>query len=59
MRGGVEEEGECQADPTLSAEPDVRLDPVTLRSRPEPKSRAGLLTDGATPVPEFYSLSTF
>lgn len=38
MRGGVEEEGESQADPMLSAEPDVGVDPVTLSRNQEPAS---------------------
>ena len=37
MEGGTEEEG--QADSQLSVEPDKGLDPRTLRSRPELKSK--------------------
>jgi len=36
--GGAE--GEGQADSSPSKEPDVGLDPRTLRSRPKPKSDA-------------------
>ena len=36
---------ESQADFLLSVEPDMGLDPKTMRSRPEPKSRDGHLTD--------------
>ena len=32
MWGGAEGEGESQADSLLSAEPDMGLDPTTLRS---------------------------
>ena len=34
---GAEREGEGQADSPLRAEPNVGLDPRTLRSGPEPK----------------------
>ena len=45
-----ERERESQADSLLSLEPQAGLDPRTLRSRPEPKSRVGYLTDSATQV---------
>jgi len=50
--GEAEGEGEreSQADSTLSAEPDVGLDLMTLRSWPELKSRVGRSTDWATQV---------
>jgi len=37
QEGQRKRERESQADLTLSTEPDPRLDPRTLRSRPEPK----------------------
>ena len=43
---------ESQADTPLSAEPDWGLDPMTLRSRPEPKSGVRRLTDWATQAPQ-------
>ena len=39
-----ERETESQADSALSTEPDVGLDLMTLRSRPEPKARVRCLT---------------
>ena len=51
VQGVGEGEGESQADSTLSVEPIVGLDLMTLRSRPEPKSRVGCLTDLATQAP--------
>ena len=52
-QGGAEgdREGESQAGPTPSAEPDTGLHLMTLRSRPEPKSRVGRETDGAAQEP--------
>ena len=44
----AEGEGESQADSTLSREPDAGLDPTTLRSRSELKSRVRGLTDCTT-----------
>jgi len=44
-------ERESQADSALSVEPDKGLDLTSLRSWPEPKSRAGCLTDWATQAP--------
>ena len=41
--GGAE--GEREADSLPSGEPDVGLDPRTLRSQPELKSKACCLTD--------------
>ena len=38
-------EGEREADSLLSTEPNTGLNLTTLRSRPEPKPRAGPLTD--------------
>lgn len=35
----------------LSLEPDEELDPTMLGSGPEPKSRVGCSTDGATQAP--------
>ena len=46
--------GESQADSVLSTEPNVRLDPMSLRSRPEPKPRIDCSTDRATSVPHYY-----
>ena len=40
-----EREKEKQADAPQSVEHDAGLDPRTLRSWPEPKSRVGHLTD--------------
>lgn len=40
-----------QEDSLVSALPNMALDPMTLRSRPEPKPRAGHLTSGDTLVP--------
>ena len=44
-RGGAEGESELQADSPLSMEPHTELDPMTLRSQPEPKPRVGCSTD--------------
>ena len=44
-RAQGQRERESQAGFTLSAEPDAGLDPTTLRSRPELKSRVGYSTD--------------
>ena len=41
----MERENESQADSLLSAEQNMGLHLRTLRSRPEPKSRVGCLTD--------------
>ena len=44
--GGTDREGEnLQAHSALSMEPKAGLDPMTLRSLPEPKSRVGDLTN--------------
>jgi len=43
--GGAEGERESQADSPLSSEPDTGLDPITLRSEPEPKPRGRHPTD--------------
>ena len=48
VRRGAEEERESQADSTLSVEPDMGLQHVTLRSWPQLKSRARCLTNWAT-----------
>ena len=40
-KGAEEEEIKSQADSLQSTEPDTGLDPTTMRSRPEPKSRVG------------------
>ena len=40
---------------TPSLEPDSGLDLTTVRSRPEPKSRVGYLTDRATQAPQLIS----
>ena len=45
MRAGTEAEEEGQADSALSSEPDVGLDPRTLRSRNQSKPRLWLSTD--------------
>ena len=37
-------EKESEADSLLSTDPDAGLNPITLRSRPEPKSTVGHLT---------------
>ena len=50
--GQRERERESQAACLLSTEPDSRLHPRILRSRPEPKSRVGQLTHCATQVPQ-------
>ena len=55
-QAGVGTKGErenLEADSKLSVEPDTGLDPRTLRSRSEPKSRAGCSTDRATQA-HFY-----
>ena len=54
MGGEAEEEGkrESQADSALSMEPDSGLHLMTLRSGPEPKPKAGCLTDCATQAPQ-------
>ena len=61
--GEAEGEGgrESQADSILSGEPDEGLDLMTLRSWPEPKSRAVHLTDCATQVPhkQYFSIYKF
>ena len=46
-RGGAEgeEERDSEADSVLSVEPNEGLDPTTMRSCPEPKSRVRHLTD--------------
>lgn len=44
-------EREPQADSALSRAPDTGLDLTTMRSRPEPKSRVGHFTNGATQEP--------
>ena len=41
----AEAEGEGEADSPLSREPNAGLDPRTLRSWPEPKSRVGQLQE--------------
>ena len=51
-RGGRAEDIESQADSMLNVEPDMSLDPRTLRSQPEPKPRVGHSTDCATQVPQ-------
>ena len=50
LGGGAEKEGERehQADSSLSAEPDMGLDPRTLRSWPEPKAGVRCLIHWAT-----------
>ena len=42
------------ADSTLSMEPNLGLDPVTLGTRPEPKSRVGFSTNYAIRASLFY-----
>ena len=42
---------ESQVDLTLSMEPDMGLDFMTLRSQPESKPRVGCLTDYTTQYP--------
>lgn len=42
---GRDRERECQADSPLSAEPEVGISLMTLRSWPEPKSGAGYSTN--------------
>ena len=49
--GEEEKERWSQADSVLSAEPDVGLDLVTLRSPPELKPRVRHLTNCTTQVP--------
>ena len=44
-------EGGGQVDFVLNVEPDLGLDLTTLRSRPGPKLRVGLLADWAPQVP--------
>lgn len=44
-RGRGRRERKFQADSSLSMEPDAGLDPTTLRSRPEVKSRVGRQND--------------
>ena len=46
------EEREGQANWTLSTEPCMVLDLITLRSCPEPEPRVGCLPDWATQVPQ-------
>ena len=53
--GGTE--GEGQADSMLSAEPNVGLDPTTLRSWTEPKSREGHLANWVTQAPQKQKIS--
>ena len=52
-REEAEGQGERESESVFipSAQPDMGLDFMTLRSRPEPKSRVRCLTDGATQVP--------
>ena len=56
MEGQRERERESEADFILSAEPNVGLDLMTLRSPPEWKPRVGCLTNCATQVPQGYFL---
>ena len=54
-------ERESQADPTLSTEPETGLEPMTLRSRPEPKPQARCSADYTTSQGTlicFYSASS-
>ena len=46
-----EEERESQVGSTPSTEHEEGLDFMTVRSRPEPKSRVGCSTNGATQAP--------
>ena len=55
--GQRERETESQADSLLSTEPATGLDPTTLRSWPEPKSRVSHLTDWGTQAPLPHMLS--
>lgn len=48
--GGAEGERDKQA-PRSALEPDVGLDPMAPGSRPQPKSRVGCSTKGATQAP--------
>ena len=54
--GEVEEKGErdSQTDFLLSMEPDLGLDPRTIRSQPEPKSKFSHLTDLSHPGAMLY-----
>ena len=49
--GDTERERERESSNRLPVEPNTELDPRTLRSWPEPKSRASRLTDWATQGP--------
>jgi len=49
---GRERERQSEVDSTLSAEPDVGLDPMTLRSKSELKPRFGCSIDCATQMPQ-------
>lgn len=51
MRGDRGRVIESQADSMLIAEPDTGLSLETLRTRPEPESKVGHLTDGASQEP--------
>lgn len=51
MGGGVEGEGESQADSVLSMEPDVGLYLMILRSVPELRLRVWCSTNQAIRVP--------
>ena len=58
-RGGAEGEGErisSRFHAECGATSDAGLDPMTLRSWPELKSRVGRLTDCATQVPPTHFL---
>ena len=52
--GQRERETESQADSVLSLEPSVGLNPRSLRSRPELKSKVGHLTEQITQAPFKY-----
>ena len=51
QEGQKETERESQANSTLSTEPNVGLDPTTLRSWYEPKIKSGPSTNCATQEP--------
>lgn len=50
---------DSQAESELSSEPDVGLDPMMLRLRPEPKPSVWRLTDLATQTPLFVIFFSF
>ena len=56
---GSEEEGESQTDSLLSVDRNMGLELMTLRSRPEVRSRVWRLMDWATQAPLEFSISNW